>query len=111
MKDIKSIIEEDLKIQVGLGATYHCGSDAYPYYISEVLPNGVIGLYKPDAHFEKDWTDGYQIVDPFDAAKQSEIYIRRSYGNWWVCEKNGKRMHKWHSISFGHASSYRDPSF
>ena len=39
MKNHQAAIEEDLKIEVGIGATYHCGSDAYPYYVSEVLPN------------------------------------------------------------------------
>lgn len=111
MKNHLKEIEEDLKIQVGLGATYHCGSDSYPYYVSEVLPKGVIGLYRPNSHFEKSWTDGHEIVDPFDATKPSEVYIRRTYGHWWVCDKQGKRIRRWHSISFGYASSYQDPSF
>ena len=67
MKDIKKIIEEDLLIEVGLGATYHIGSDSYPYYVSEVLSNGIIGMYQPDSHFLKDWTDGFLLVDKFDA--------------------------------------------
>ena len=111
MKDCTSAIEEDLMMQVGLGATYNCGSDAYPYYVSEVLPNGVIGLYEPNSHFEKDWTDGHQVVDKFDPAKKSEFYIRRAYGHWWTCSKIGIREKRWHDISFGHAYAYQDPSF
>ena len=111
MKNHQATIEEDLKIEVGIGATYHCGSDAYPYYVSEVLPNGVIGLYRPNSHFEKDWTDGHKIVDKFNPKCLSEFYIRRSYGHWWTCNKDGKRICRWHSISFGHASAYTDPSF
>lgn len=111
MIDHRREIEEDLKIYVGLGATYHIGSDSYPYYVSEVLPNGVIGLYSPDSHFEKSWTDGSRIVDKFDPEQPTKIYIKRSYGHWWECTKDGKRIRRWHSICFGYASAYQDPSF
>lgn len=104
-------INEDLTIEVGTGATYHCGSDRYPYYVSELLPHGVIGMYRPNSHFEKNWTDGHLVVDKFDSSHVSEFYIRKSYGTWWKCDKNGKRIQKWHSIRFGYASSYQDPSF
>jgi len=107
------IINEDLKIDVGMGATYHCGSDSYPYYVSEVLPKGVIGLYNPDSRFDDEhpWEGGVEVVDPFDASQASEIYIKRLYGNWWECTKDGKKVRKWHDIHFGYAHSYRDPSF
>lgn len=111
MIDHQAQIEEDLMIEVGLGATYHCGSDSYPYYVSEVLPKGVIGLYRPNSHFEKDWTDGHGVVDKFDQSHETETYIRRSYGHWWICDKNGKRIGRWHNISFGSACAYTDPSF
>lgn len=111
MRNIQKIIEEDLKIAVGVGATYCCGSDAYPYYVSEVLPNGVIGMYEPHSHFEHSWADGDMVVDKFDPSHKSEFYIRRSYGHWWQCTLDGKRTHRWHRVSFGHAYSYRDPSW
>ena len=111
MKDYINAIKEDLTIEVGLGATYSIGSDSYPYYVSEVLPNGVIGLYEPSSHFEHDWTEGSMVVDKFDSSHASEVYIRKSYGHWWECDKDGKRKCRWHSIHFGHACSYRDPSF
>ena len=104
-------LEEDLKIEVGLGATYHCGSDSYPYYVSEVLPKGVIGMYRPNSNFEKDWTDGHKVVDKFDPNHETETYIRRFYGHWWTCTKEGKRIQRWHDITFGHACAYTDPSF
>ena len=98
-------IEEDLTVNVGLRIMYYCGSDTYAYYISEILPGGVLGIYEPNSNFENDWTDGYENVDPFDSTKESEFYIRKSYGNWWKCDKNGKRIGRWHrNISFRHAS-------
>ena len=107
------IINEDLSLDVGVGATYYSGSDAYPYYVSELLPNGVIGLYSP-----KSWFDdkhpmyfGSLVVAPFNPKTPSSIYIKRLYGHWWRCEKNGKRIQRWHSISFGHAESYLDIGF
>ena len=111
MKNYVKAINEDLIIEVGLGATYSVGSDSYPYYVSEVLPNGVIGLYQPNSHFEHDWTEGSMVADKFDLSHETEVYIRKSYGHWWECDKDGKRIHRWHSIHFGHACSYRDPSF
>lgn len=116
MKNPRAIIEEDLKIEVGIGATMSVGSDSYPYYISEVLSNGVIGLYQPNSHFEKDWTDGHEIVDAFDANHPSNFYIRRCYGNWWKTSRDGKTRFgrfasKWMRFSIGHAYAYSDPSF
>ena len=116
MRDPQQAIEEDLKIAVGVGAAMSVGSDVYPYYISEVLPNGVIGLYEPSSHFEKDWTEGSQVVDKFDASRKSEIYLKRCYGNWWKTSRDGKTRiarftSKWRRFTIGHASSYRDPSF
>ena len=113
MKNYEKNIAEDLMLEVGLGATYSVGSDSYPYYVSELLPKGVIGLYKPASHFPegKDWTYGSMDVDPFDSNHPTETYIRRCYGHWWTCNKDGKKISRWHRISFGHAYSYQDPSF
>lgn len=112
--------KEDLLIEVGLGATKHVGSDAYPYYISEILPKGVIGLYSPGSHFDKDhpWEGGSMVVDKFDPQHKSEFYIRRRYGKWWKCDATGKTYKKTDyqnygtiHLRFGHACSYQDPSF
>lgn len=111
MKNMHKMIEEDLIIDVGVGATRHIGSDAYPYYVSEVLPNGIIGMYRPDSHFERDWTDGNKTVDAFDSSHKSDFYVRRSYGSWWKCTTDGKRLVKWSNVKFGSAYSYLDPSF
>ena len=108
------IINEDLNMEVGLGATYHCGSDAYPYYISELLPNNVIGLYSPNSYFDKTHPSyfGDQVVEDFDPNHKTEIYIRRRYGNWWTCDKNGKKISRFNrTLKFGYARSYLDPSF
>ena len=115
MTDAERAINEDLTIGPGTGVTESVGSDSYPFYVSEVLPNRVIGLYPPSSHFEKSWTDGHQVVDKFDANMPSKFYIKRRYGNWWQCTKDGKPLRKWggryNRISFGHAYSYQDPSF
>lgn len=114
--DPEKQIMEDLILAPGLGATMSVGSDCYPYYISEVLPNRVIGLYTPGSHFEKDWTDGHEVVDKYDPARPSEMFIKRAYGHWWKVSRDGKtrigRFTGRHSrFSIGHACSYRDPSF
>ena len=110
-------VEEDLKLIPGMGATMCVGSDAYPYYVSEVLPDGVVGLYQPKSWFDDKhpWEGGTEVVQPFDSSMKSSFYIKRRYGNWWKVERNGKPIgrfsSKWNRFSIGHASSYRDPSF
>lgn len=110
-------VNEDLKIQLGVGATLSVGNDAYAYYVSEILPNGVIGMYKPQAHFDDKhpWYGGNQVVPEFDPSIKSEMFIKRRYGTWWVVEKCGRPIHrftsKWERFRFGCAASYRDPSF
>lgn len=115
--DIKKAIEEDLKLQVGLGATTYNGRDSYPYYISELLPNGVVGLYEASWKFDDKhpWEGGNGVVDAFDPSHKTELYIKRRYSKWWRCEKDGKPIskftHKWMKLSFNGAYAYQDPSF
>jgi hypothetical protein len=108
-------IHEDLTITIGTGATLYVGSDSYPYYVSEVLPKGVYGLYSPHAHFEKSWTDGSMTVDKFDANHTSTIYLKRRYGKWWEVSPEGSPRKpftsKYSHLHFGKAHAYRDPSF
>lgn len=115
--DAKQALEEDLKIMVGVGATLSVGSDSYPYYVSEVLANGIVGMYRPESHWDAShtWEGGSQVVSEFDPSAKSTMYIKRRYGRWWVVEKNGKAINpftsKWERLRFGQACSYQDPSF
>ena len=113
----REIIEEDLKIAPGTGATMCVGSDAYPWYVSEVLLNGIIGMYQPKSWFDDKhpWEGGSEVVAAFDAKHPSEIYIKRRYGKWWKVTREGKTVSRFTSryqrLSFNGAHSYRDPSF
>lgn len=115
--DHEKVIEEDLIMQVGLGATKSVGSDSYPYFISEILANGVIGIYRPNSCFDDKhpWQAGELVVDEFNPDHPTEMYIKRCYGHWWEVDKNGKRIQRFDSryvhFSLGHAYSYQDPSF
>lgn len=115
--DIKTQIQNDLMITVGMGATVRVGSDCYPYYVSEVLPNGIYGLYSPHSQFDEThpWEGGTLVVDPFDHAHKSEFYVKMRYGHWWKVNANGKPIKRfsmrYHSLSFGEAYSYLNPSF
>jgi hypothetical protein len=112
-----SIIEEDLKICVGCGATKSVGSDSYPLYVSEILPKNVIGMYTPKSQFDDahPWHGGTQVVDAFDPNAKSMFYIKRRYGHWWEVESNGNPIRRFTGrylrLSFNGAYSYRDPSF
>lgn len=113
----QEIIEEDLKILPGTGATMRVGSDSYPWYVSEVASNGIIGMYKPKSWFDDKhpWEGGMQVVAPFDAKHPSEIYIKRRYGKWWKVSNDGKPISRftsrYESLHFNGAYSYCDPSF
>ena len=113
----EEMIEEDLNIHVGIGATLSVGSDSYPYYVSETLPNGAIGMYHASSHWDDahPWEGGSQVVDPFDARHATDFYIKRRYGHWWKINKDGSPIErftgKYTRLSFGHAYSYCDPSF
>jgi hypothetical protein len=116
-RDPLTAIAEDLKIFPGAGATKSVGSDSYPYYVSEALPNGVIGMYHPSAKFDDEhpWHGGSQVVDAYDPKAPSDFYIKRRYGNWWEVERNGTPIRKFTGryvrLHFNGAHSYRDPSF
>lgn len=113
----KDFIEEDLKIVPGTGAAMHVGSDAYAYYVSEVLSNGVVGLYQPHAFWDSThpWEGGVQVVQDYNPECKTETFIKRRYGRWWVVGSNGKAVKpftgRWSRLVFGKAWSYRDPSF
>lgn len=108
-------IKEDLIIEVGLGVTQSVGSDSYAYYISEILPKNVIGLYRPACHFDKSWADGEMKVADFDPTIKSSMYIKRRYGHWWNVKADGTPISRFTgrycNLYFGHARAYRDPSF
>lgn len=117
--DAQTQIAEDLLVVPGTGATMSVGSDAYPYWITEVLPNRVFGICHAKSHFDDDhpWESGTEVVDPYDPSKdKTECYIKRCYGKWWTVSKDGKTRllcfsDKWRHFSIGHACAYRDPSF
>lgn len=118
MKSAAEIINEDLNITVGTGVTCRSGSDSYPYYVSEVLPNGVFGLYHAPSKWDEKhpWEGGTQVVDPFDPNHKSEFFIKRRYGRWWGSDRTGKNVTKhcyglYGQPKFGYAHAYQDPSF
>ena len=110
-------INLDLTLTVGDGATVRVGSDCYPYYVSETLPNGVYGLYSPNAKFDDahPWEGGTQVVDPFDPGHPSDFYVKHRYGNWWKVKADGTPIQRYstryHSLTFGSAYAYLNPSF
>ena len=116
----EDLITEELTIEVGTAATKHVGSDSYPYYISEVLPNGVYGVYAADYTFDNahPYYAGYAVIQPFDktnAKTKTDFYLKRCYGNWWKVDKNGSRISRftdrYQHFSIGHAIAYLNPSF
>ena len=114
----KEQIIEDLTVCPGMGATKHVVSDAYPYWITEVLPNRVFGVCHARSHFDKDhpWEGGHEVIYKYDPViDKTEFYLKRSYGHWWEVERDGKKRlrrfdGRYVSFSIGHAYSYQNPS-
>lgn len=98
------------KAKVGVGATKHVGSDAYPYYVAFVDPSRkVIGLYQPKTWFKHDWTDGHMEVEEFKDGTAPGLFLQAFRGSWHVLDTAGRRCGKF-DIVLGYASSYQDPS-
>lgn len=114
----KEQILEDLTICPGTGATKRVVSDAYPFWITEVLPNRVFGICRARTHFDKDhpWEGGYEVIEKYDPAiDKTELYLKRNYGHWWVVERNGKKLLRRFdgqhaSVEIGYARAYQNPS-
>ena len=99
-------------VAVGVGAVYHCGSDAYGYYVSEVdKDHSMIGLYRAPCHFTKCWEDGHMTVDPFDPKHGTDVRYVAWRGRWWRLDDAGSRTHETQNWHFGSCYSYQDPSF
>lgn len=114
----EDLITEDLTIEVGTGATKQVGSDSYPYYISEVLPNGVYGVCAAKYKFDgaHPYYDGHATVQPFDRTNaKTDFYLKRCYGNLWKVDKNGSRISRftdrYQHFTIGRAIAHLDPSF
>lgn len=115
----KTKILEDLTIAPGTGASMSVGSDCYAYWITDVLPNRVLGVCSARSHFDKDhpWEDGHEVVEPWNPEiDKTEFFIKRCYNHWWKVSEDGKKRisrfdGRWQRFSIGHAVSYRDPSF
>ena len=100
------------KAKVGLGATYHSGSDSYGFYIASVDPKTkTIGIYEPRHWFKNDWTDGYMEHEPFDPTHQPTNYLQAFRGHWYEFDKStGARLGRF-ELFIGVCQFYQDPSF
>lgn len=111
MKTKKTTAELFAEAKVGLGATHHCGSDSYGFYICYVDPKTkTIGVYEPEHWFKRDWTDGSMEHEPFDPNHQPTDYLQAFRGHWYELDRvTGTRRGRY-SLAIGYCSFYQDPS-
>ena len=98
-------------IKVGIGATYHSGSNCYPYYVAS-LNNGIVGVYRPGIVIVSRDKNIYDI-DPFDPSISPTSYRKIYRNNWYDCDKDGNLVvphRKSFPLVYGTASYYLDPS-
>jgi hypothetical protein len=93
---------------VGMGATLRLGSDAYPYTIVYVSPNGKTIHVVADEHGpnKKTWPD--QDFDYTPGNGPPEKYSLRKNGRYHAV---GSEMATWSAIHIGSRRYYQDPSF
>ena len=99
-------------IKVGVGATYHVGSDCYPYYVAS-LNNGIVGIYGPKI-LKYSMHDGICEIAPFDPSILPTSYRKIYRNGWYDCDKDGNLVvphRKAFPLTYGSASYYLDPSF
>ena len=112
---------------VGQGCTYRVGSDAYGYYVAEILePGRLVALIGADDEYVTSWPDGNMVCTmPTDKLVKNAVvgpagpnsgfdYIMRYGKSWYRCRViDGKitRQRGNHAgLSWNGAFSYRDPS-
>jgi len=114
-KNMKSKISTDelfSKAAVGLGATKHCGSDSYGYYISFIDPaRKTIGLYQPKHWFANSWTEGSMKHEDYKPDTPPTMYLQAWRGSWYLLDNATGARRDRYPICIGHCSFYQDPSF
>ena len=106
---------EDLinEAYVGAGAHANVGSDTYGYYIATVDKlSKTIGIYSPNSHFARDWTDGTAVPDAFDPSQKPTEFLQAFRGKWHCIDpQTGKRLSTIKHLDIGQCLFYFDPSF
>lgn len=97
--------------RIGDGATYNCGSDAYPFTIVDVSPDGRTIVVQPDNARRTD-NNGYGGEQKYEytpnPTADKVTYTLRRDGRY---HRLGSLVKARNTMSLGGRCYYRDPSF
>lgn len=100
--------EQNLIPEVGMGVTYHIGSDSYPGTITKVSPSKKVFWYKRDNFYRTKNTDLQTENQTFvyttnPKAKEERAFLNKR-GVWKATKNVGY-------LTLGQREAYLDPSF
>lgn len=106
---------KNVELKIGLPVTYYCGSDCYPYEVSEIYNEDHICIRPLDYKVLKGsiFDDDAEIEYTSNPTRKS-LEIKRYKDGWYSVVSNSqarKVKGSRYSLEFGNARKYCDPSF
>lgn len=102
-------MSENIKPEVGMGATRYAGTDAYPYTVTEVSPSGNKITVTRDKAVRSD-SNGLSESQSWDITTDPSAapnhYSRRKDGHFRLV---GQPMESWNILYVGSRRRYNDP--
>lgn len=104
--------EQEVKMEVGMGATKNIGSDRYPYTVIGIENDGKTIIAQRDKATptkDSDFYNTQQYTFDKDLTADIEVYTLRKNGKY---IRKGKPMnHWWDGLKLGYRQMYQDPTF
>ncbi len=97
-------LRDNITPVVGMGATYHCGSDDYPYTVVEVVSKTCIRVTQDRAFYNLSKAD-YDYVSDLNASVKTLTF--RNNGRWVERGNDKGGTH----FTLGERRYYMDPHF
>ena len=106
---------QKVELKIGLPVTYYCGTDCYPYEVSEIYSEDHICIRPLDYRVLKGSVcDEDAEIEYISNPTRKSLEIKRYKDGWYSIISNNKsrkvKGSKYY-IEFGNARKYCDPSF
>ena len=106
---------KNVELKIGLPLTYYCGTDCYPYEVSEIYSEDHICIRPLDYRVLKGSVcDEDAEIEYISNSTRKPLEIKRYKDGWYSVISNNKARKVKGSryyIEFGNAKKYCDPSF
>ena len=106
---------KNVELKIGLPVTYHCGTDCYPYEVTEIYNEDHICIRPLDYRVLKGSVfDENAEIEYISNPTRKPLEIKHYKDGWYSVISNNKARKVKGSryyIEFGNAKKYCDPSF